>query len=661
MKLPKISDLTIDEKLTLLTGKDAWQTNDLNGKLPVVMVADGPCGVRQNVAINDFLLDNKPAIAYTATVTAANSWNRDVVRETGECIADDCIERDIDVILGPGVNIKRTPLCGRNFEYYSEDPYLAGELSAEYISGVQSSGVGTCLKHYCCNNMEYDRVFLSSEVDERTMREIYLPAFEIASKSKPWTVMCSYNLVNGRRMSEHKKLYDVLRKDLGFDGLIVSDWGAVTDPVASVKAGLSLIMPHDGGSFDALKKAYENGELTMEEIDFNIERLFELLEKNENAKKVRKVKRTKEERYAVAKKAEQEGIVLLKNEDGILPLKKGLKVAVSGHPTTEHLFGAGSAIVKPEIPVKSLANCLKVELGEDKVSFYDAPLFRGSHLGFNQQAWNTHDTIQAARQADVAVVCVGTGCFVEYEGGDREHCRLLKVYEDHILAVAEQNPNTVVVLYAGSYVNMRNWIDKVKAVVFAGFGGMNEHEAVAEVLTGKVNPSGKLSETFPFSETDVPSVAYDHQATTVRYIEGLDVGYRYFKTYNEPVMFPFGYGLSYTEFEYSNLKIEKNSKYDYTVSLSVTNIGDKDGAEVVQLYVRDPIAKVYRPYFELKGFDKKFIKAGETVNFTFTLDKRSFAYYSVSYDAWTVENGTFEIMVGASSEDIRLTEKIEIE
>jgi beta-glucosidase len=420
-------------------------------------------------------------------------------------------------------------------------------------------------------------------------------------------------------------------------------------------------MPYTGWHFDKLKKAYENGELTEEEIDYNVNIVLDLIEKNENAKKTRKIKRTKEERYAIARKAESEGIVLLKNEDGILPLKQGLTVAVSGDAGNDALCGAGSAPVTQEAPLKNLSDSLKDILGQDKVTFRSTTSYKANHLGFYQQVWDIGSTIEQASRADVAVVTVGTGSFVEYEGGDRESCKLPKIYEDHILAVAKQNPNTVVVVYAGSYIDMSNWIDKVKGVIFAGFGGMEMHQAVADILTGKINPSGKLSETFPYTQEDVPSVNIDHDATTIRYIEGLDVGYRYFKTEEVPVEFPFGHGLSYTDFEYSSLQVEKKGKYDYTVTLSVKNAGAFDGSEVVQLYVRDPIAKVYRPYFELKGFDKKFIKAGETATYTFNLDKRAFAYYSVSYDEWTVENGTFEIMIGASSEDIRLKAKIEIE
>jgi beta-glucosidase len=375
-----IKSLSIDEKLKLLCGKDGWSTHDLDGKLPTVTVTDGPCGVRQPIKASDNRWDNKPAIAYPSGVTMANSWNRELLREEGECIADDCIEHGADIILAPGVNIKRSPLCGRNFEYYSEDPFLAGTLASEFISGVQSSGIGTSLKHFCCNNLEYDRLYISSEVDERTMREIYLPAFEIASKSKPWTVMCSYNLVNGRRMSEHKKLYKVLRSEFGFDGLIVSDWGAVMDPVASVKAGLSLTMPYTGGHFDKLKKAYENGELTEEEIDYNVNIVLDLIEKNENAKKTRKIKRTKEERYAIARKAESEGIVLLKNEDGILPLKQGLTVSVSGDAGNDALCGAGSAPVTHEAPLKNLSDSLKDILGQDKVTFRSTTSYKANHL-----------------------------------------------------------------------------------------------------------------------------------------------------------------------------------------------------------------------------------------------------------------------------------------
>lgn len=644
-----IKNLTLEEKMRLLTGKNHWLLETANGKLPEVYLSDGPHGLRMHDKETFKVL---PAVAYPCLSVVANSWDEELAFLQGQSIADECVEHGADVLLAPGVNIKRTPLCGRNFEYFSEDPLLAGTLGKAYIEGVQSKGVGTSLKHYCANNREYDRYYQSSEVDERTLREIYLPAFEIAVQAKPWTVMCAYNPVNGVNASENKWIFDILREDLGFDGVIVSDWESVRSGWRAAKAGLDLRMPYKDCAYDEIKYGYDNGLLTEEEIDAHVHKILALMEKKENAQK--KVEWTNEERHARAVKIAKGGMVLLKN-DGVLPLTEG-KILVGGPlANNPSMGGGGSAYVtteyKPRPLVEELAK--RIEGGhvfEHELVQTDANLYMHHVAKFY---------IEASR-ADTVVLCMGTNYFQECEGSDRITLRLSPTQEDFILHTAKRNKRTVVVLQTGSAVDMTPWINEVSAVLYTGYAGEGMQEAIADILTGKVCPSGKLAETFPLCLEDTPTGNFRGDGFVDKYAEGVFVGYRYYDSYAKEVLFPFGHGLSYAKFEYSDLCVKKESETDYLVSYTVKNISEVDGAEISQVYIRDPFSSVSRPEKELKGFAKTPLKAGESKRVEVRLNARSFAFYSIPRKGWYVENGEFEILVGASSRDIRLQSQIVI-
>lgn len=643
-----IENLTLDEKLTLLCGKDNWTTETCNGKVSEIRVSDGPHGLRRVLRVEDGKEVSAAATAMPSLSVVANGWNKLAANEQGGTIADDCTDNGVDVLLAPGVNIKKSPLCGRNFEYFSEDPYLAGTLAAEFIDGVQSRGVGACLKHFCANNVENDRFWQSSEVDERTLNEIYLKPFEIALKRKPWTVMCSYNPINGVYASENKKLLvDVLRKRLGFDGLVMSDWWAVHNGYKAVRAGLNLRMPHDNGSFAVLKDAYEKGYLTIEQIDESVSRVLALAEKVSSTDKRAQTK--KELRHLNAVKIAEEGIVLLKNEDGILPVK-GKKIAVSGaFSITPAIGGGGSSTVSTAYKIPTLAEAIEGITGEKVESCAGVceNNFSMAKLAYSQ-----------AYNADVCVVVVGDGQQKISEGCDRSTLKLSPEQENYIIELSKYNKNLVVVIESGGAVDVSAFESCAKAIIFAGFAGEGVNEALADIITGKVCPSGKLAETFPYSLADTYMGSYTGDGLTVEYGEGVFVGYRYYDRYDIPVRYPFGFGLSYAEFEYSDLKIEKTGDTDFTVSYTIKNISEVDGKEISQVYVRDVIAMVARPVKELKGYSKDLIKAGEEKRVSVKLDYSSLAYYSVATDKWLVENGDFEISVGSSSRDIKLTGRI---
>ncbi|MBQ8684954.1 MAG: glycoside hydrolase family 3 C-terminal domain-containing protein [Clostridia bacterium] len=643
-----IKSLTLEEKMKLLAGRNTWQLETANGKLPDVFLSDGPHGLRMRDLEKN---ETKKATAMPNIVVIANSWDSEIAYLDGATIADDCIENHADVLLAPGVNVKRTPLCGRNFEYFSEDPFLAGTLAKAYIEGVQSKGIGTSLKHFCANNREYDRFYQSSEVDERTLREIYLPAFEIALQAQPWTVMCSYNPINGVWASENKWLLnDILREEFGFNGLIVSDWGAVHNSWRTAKATLDLEMPYREKAYEEVKEGYEKGYLTEAEIDARVEKILALMEKTENDKKV--ITTTKEQRHQNAVKIAQAGIVLLKNEDNILPLKGG-DILVTGPYSA--MGGGGSAFAETDYQPRSLKEELADRLaGKAVVSDSQAVVDSYYYVCGIRFAY------QDAYGKDAVVVCVSNGPSTETEARDRTSIRLTRTQEDLILNTAKVNENVIVVVLAGSAIDMSAWADKVKAIVFAGFTGEASQEAVADILSGKVCPSGKLSETFPLCLADTPTGEACGDGFTERYREGVFVGYRWYDKTEKEVLFPFGHGLSYADFEYSDLTVDKKSETDYEVSFTVKNISNVDGKEISQVYVRDVFAMVARPVKELKGFAKTALKAGESKRVSVTLNARSFAYYSVSLKKWYVENGDFEILVGASSRDIRLTGKIQI-
>lgn len=652
-----LKSLTTEEKLRLLTGKDSWRTYDANGKVKEIFLSDGPNGLRK-VAKNPETGEEK-TLAATAMPTIsvlANSWNRDLAYLDGKTIANDCIEKGADILLAPGVNMKRTPLCGRNFEYASEDPFLAGTMAKAYIEGVQSKGIGTSLKHYCANNREYDRLYQTSEIDERTLREIYLPAFEIAVQAQPWTVMCSYNPINGVYASENRYLLeDVLRDEFGFNGLIVSDWGAVHSNFRRVKAGLDLEMPYTEQSYSDLQAAYDKGLITDEEVDACAARVLELLEKTDNDQKT--IDFTPEQRHENAVTIAKEGIVLLKNAENILPFKKG-NILVSGNMAENPpVGGGGSAFVYTEYKQKNLAALLSEKLnGNAEVKYNGETVFYGGGNAFHVKA-----TYQKAYEADAVVLCVGTDPSLESESFDRYSLKLPHVQEEFILRTAEVNENVVVIVYAGSAIDMSAWIDKVKAVVFAGFAGEGVNEALAAVLSGETVPSGKLAETFPLSLADTFTGLQVGNGFSEWYNDGIFVGYRYYDKMKKEVLFPFGHGLSYADFEYSGLDIKKLSETDYEISYNVTNVSETAAKEISEVYVKDVFAMVLRPEKELKGYSKDLIEAHETKRVTVKLDARSFAYYNTSMKKWHVENGVFEILIGASSRDIRLKGKINIE
>lgn len=653
--------LTTEEKLRLLCGKDQWHTCDFNGKLPYVRVTDASMGVR--MPVNPESWDGvKPSVAYPSMQMLANTWDTRTVREYAECVADDCLEAGADILLGPGVNIKRSPLCGRNFEYLSEDPYFAGVMAREYIAAMQAEGAGACVKHFCCNNLEYNRLQQSSEVDERTLREIYYKPFEIACEAKPVSLMSSYNRINGVYGSEYRKGYEVLRNEYGFDGLIMSDWDAVRDRTKAAKAGCDLEMPYHPEHYEALVADYKAGKITDEEIDECVQRVLGLVDQCKEMQKGKSRKHTLEERIAFTQKAEEEGIVLLKNE-GVLPLRKGQSLSMCGwfarpcaynRKKPELVCGGGSGKVERITPMFDMHEIMKREHG-GAITY--EPAF--SEDGVDSSFMIPGKAVDNAAESDINLVFAGTGAHLESEGGDKQKMRLYEAQERTILDTAAVNRNTVVVLFAGSPVDMSEWIDEVAAVLYVGFPGERGGEAIANVLTGKVNPSGKLTETFPLCYEDTPAAKGYADTKVTRYEEGLDVGYRYYDTYGVPVLFPFGHGLSYSEFEYQNLALKKAGD-KIEVGFELANTSKIDGKEVSQVYVRAVSSYIYRPYKELKGFAKTFVAVGKTETVKITLDKRAFEYWSTAADKWEIEDGVYEIIVGASCADEKLTAKVKI-
>ena len=641
----KLDTLTLDEKIGLLCGVDNWHTSSANGQLPSLHLSDGPSGLRK---IDE---DGKtvPSTVMPTLSCVANTWSRECAYLDGATIADACIENDVDVLLAPGVNIKRTPLCGRNFEYFSEDPYLAGELAYEFISGAQDKGVGVSLKHYLANNTESDRLFKNSEIDERTLREIYLVPFERAIEAKPYTVMCSYNLVNGVFASESKKYLDTyLRSELGHDGVIISDWGACRAPYRSLLASLDLVMPKFPNHAGEIKRALELGYITEADIDKCAERMLSLIEKCQHKSEVTM---TSDSRHENALKIAKEGIVLLKNE-GALPLTHK-KITVAGALAKSPVInGGGSAEGKSEYEIIPLYDLLKQKLPESSIEPH------GSTASPNGYLYRAQSLYRQAYSSDAVVLCLGTER-TESECVDRRRIRLSEEQESLIINTAKHNKNTIVVIYAGSAVDMSAWIDKVNACVLAGYAGEGVNEALASILSGEISPSGKLSESFPLRLDDVCAELNVGRASH-RYTEGVFVGYRYYDTYGVDVLFPFGHGLSYAKFEYSGLSVTPISDTEFDVSYDITNTSDIDASEVSQIYVKDVFCPLERPEKELKGFSKDFIRAHEKKRVTVRLSSRSFAYYNTALERWYVENGDFEIMVGASVADIRLTQRLSI-
>lgn len=656
-----ISKMTLEEKASMCSGADFWHTKAVERLgIPASMVSDGPHGLRKQDQEGDHLgvNDSIKAVCFPAGCGTAASFNRELLVQMGETLGAECQAEGVSVILGPAVNIKRSPLCGRNFEYYSEDPLLASEMAGALIHGVQSRQVGTSIKHFLANNQETRRMSSDSRVDERTLREIYLAAFEGAvRKEKPWTVMCSYNKINGTYAAQnHKYLTEVLRDEWGFEGYVMSDWGAVNNRVEDLKAGLDLEMPSSMGANDRLiVGAVQSGELEESVLDTAVERILNVVfHYEENRDRSAKFDRDKD--HEMARKVAQETIVLLKNE-GVLPLaEKDEVVFIGKYAKTPRYQGGGSSHINSHKVTsawdvaKDMGNVTYVQGFDDKEDKTDEKLLV--------------EAVEAAKKAKAAVIFAGLPDAFESEGFDREHMAMPMCQNELIRQVAEVQPNTVVVLHNGSPVEMP-WVGQVKGILEAYLGGQAVGGAVCDILFGKVNPSAKLPETFPLKLEDNPSyLSYIGEGDVVEYREGIFVGYRYYDKKKMDVLFPFGHGLSYTTFAYSNLRTDKEQMKDtdiMKVSVDVTNTGKMAGKEVVQLYVADRESTVIRPVKELRDFAKVELLPGETKTVTFTLDKRAFAYYSVRIHDWHVETGVFDIMIGKSSRDIVLTKEVSVE
>ena len=650
-----INSLNLEQKCALLSGETVFTTRALPGKgIPAITLSDGPNGVRKQAGAADHLGLNPsvPATCFPTSATVANSWDPALGEAVGAAMGEEAAAQDVSVLLGPGLNIKRSPLCGRNFEYFSEDPYLAGKMAAAYVRGIQKNGIAACPKHFAVNSQELRRMASDSIVDERTLREIYLTGFEMVVKeAQPKTIMSAYNLINGTYANENAHLLmDILRRDWGFDGAVVTDWGGSNDHALGVKNGSTLEMPAPGGdAVRELMKAVQTGKITEADVDARLEELLELVFTTKAAVDAAPGKFDADAHHALARRAAAQSIVLLKNENGLLPLAKGEKVAVIGDfAQTPRYQGAGSSAVN-SIKVDSFLECL-AESGLNSI---------GYAKGFDRQG-KPDEALQAeavllAKNADVVLLCMGLDEIKESEGIDRADMKLAENQLALLAAVAAVNPNVVVLLSAGSSLESA-WLKDCKALVYGCLGGQAGAGALVEVLTGAQNPCGKLAETWARSYADTPAKEnFGGDGPTVEYREGLYVGYRYYDTAGVPTAFPFGYGLSYTSFAYSDLKADADG-----VSLTVTNTGSCAGAEVVQLYVAKPDAKIFRPVKELKGFAKVFLEAGESKTVTIPLDDKAFRYWNVVTDRWEVEGGSYQLLVGASSADIRLSAAVTV-
>lgn len=662
MKHQEIVDkLTLEEKAGLCSGKDMWHLKGVQRVgLPEIMITDGPHGLRKkDENAKGSSLDNSvEATCFPTAATTACSWDPELLYEMGQAMAEECLQEKVSVILGPGVNMKRSPLCGRNFEYFSEDPVLAGEMAAGLIKGIQSKNVGTSLKHFAFNNQEKRRMTVSSVIDERTQREFYLTAFEIAvKKGKPWTVMNAYNRINGTYCSDNAALQQIiLRDEWGFDGIVMTDWGAANDRVRGLIAGNDLEMPSSNGLNDKkICEAVRKGELSIDILDKRVDDLIDLILKSKDA--LCDFTYSKKEHNEIARKVAAQSMVLLKNSAGLLPLKKGEKIAVVGEMARKPRYqGAGSSRINPTMISCAFDELMREGFTPSYSAGYDSRTNAVSQTLINEAC-------EKAKKADKVIAFIGLTDSYESEGFDRTHMSLPDSHNKLVQALLKENENVIVVLSGGSPVEMP-WINDVSTVLNAYLGGQASGEAVTDILCGKVNPSGKLAETYPMSLVSTPCYRYypGHMKTT-EYREGIYIGYRYYDTANKEVLFPFGYGLSYTEFAYSAIKVSKKKIKDdekLTVSFKVKNVGEVAGAEISQLYVSDTESTIFRPAKELKGFAKTYLEPGEEKTVKLELDKRAFAYYNTNISDWHVESGDFDIMVGASSRDIKLEAKVNV-
>ena len=650
-----LKELTLEEKCALLSGAETFKTRGMpQHGIPQIWLSDGPHGLRKQAGESDHLGLNPsvPATCFPTASAVATSWDTALGEEIGAALGEEAAAQEVSVLLGPGLNMKRNPLCGRSFEYFSEDPYLAGKLAAGYIRGIQSKGVAACPKHFAVNSQETRRMASDSIVDERTLREIYLTGFEIAVKEgHPRSIMSSYNLVNGTYANENKHLLmEILRGEWGFDGAVITDWGGSNDHALGVKNGSTLEMPAPGGdSVRELLAAVESGKISESDIDARLSELLPLVFDTKAALDAAPREFDAAAHHALARRAAEESLVLLKNEGALLPLAAGSKVAVIGDFAKNPRYqGAGSSMV----------NSTQVDVLLDKL--IDSEL---NVIGY-QQGFDRHgkpdaalqkSACELAAQANAVILCMGLDEIAESEGLDRSNLRLAQNQVDLLQAVAAVNPKIVVVLYSGSVVETP-WLDNCQALLYAALGGQAGAGAVADALIGKVNPCGKLAETWPLTYADIPSAAdFATRRKTVEYREGLYIGYRYFTTAEKAVRFPFGYGMNYTTFAYSDMAADEQG-----VSLTVTNTGSVAGTEIVQLYVAKKNSEIFRPAKELKGFARVTLAPGEKQRITIMLDDKAFRFWNVKANRWEIEGGEYELLVGASVEDIRLCEKISV-
>ena len=707
-----ISKLTLEEKVALTSGKDFWSSVEIDRegvKVPSMFLSDGPHGIRKQAAASDHLGLNAsiPATCFPTAATMANSWNDELGEEMGKMLGEEAVDEKVNVLLGPGTNLKRNPRCGRNFEYFAEDPLLAGRMAAAYVRGIQSNGISGCVKHFALNNQEERRMVIDTIVDERTMRELYLKAFEVAIKEgKPWTIMSSYNMVNGTHVNENLHLMkDILRDEWGYEGVVVTDWAGCNDRVQGLIASNELEMPsclysnqdlykaltegyeipddlkadRPGDQYDRIMAALKDGKLDEKYLDEALDRLLDLIFRTEKAFEGRPADQplrvvNVDEHHEMAKKCARECIVLLRNENNVLPLKMGTTVAVIGDfAKVPRYQGAGSSVVNPTKLDSPLA-CLgfKIEKNEknplpdpkDKIVGVGDNIFGlkvvGYEPGFDRYGKKSDGMIKSAcelaKKAEVALVYLGLDEVTEAEGLDRTNIKIPQPQLDLVDELAKLGKKIVVVLSCGSAVELP-FADKVDAIVHAYLGGQAIAEAVLDVVVGKVNPSGKLAESYPINYVDCSSAThFPGKERSVEYREGMYVGYRYYETAGVPVRYPFGFGLSYTTFEYSDLTVSSEG-----ATFTITNKGNRDGAEVAQLYVGLPGAKVFRPAKELRGWKKVFIKAGESATVTIPFDDRTFRYFNVKTNGWEIEGGAYDIMIGASVADIRLKASMDVE
>ena len=651
-----LDQMTLIEKAAIVGGQGEWQTWPIPRlNIPSMYCSDGPHGIRKQAGAGDHLGLNESlkATCFPTAATVANSWDVALGEKIGRALGEEAMAEDVHILLGPGMNMKRSPLCGRNFEYFSEDPHLAGKMAAAYVRGIQSKGVRSCIKHFAVNSQEERRMAMDAVVDERTLREIYLTAFEIAIKEgKAKALMTSYNEVNGEYANENSHLLlDILRGEWGYDGMVVTDWGGSNNHVKGIKCRSNLEMPNPGlDSARQVIAAIENGTLTKAELDLCVDDLLDAILETTEAAKGHSSEFDIEGHHALAREAASQCAVLLKNEGKILPLAEGTKVAVIGDFAFKPRYqGAGSSMVNTT-KLESF-----IEIAQESSALEIVASSAGYRRNGDPDEALKNEAVEAAKQAEVVLYFFGLDEMSESEGLDRQHMKLPKVQLELLKALADANPNIVGILSGGSSIEM-DWDTDLKAVLHGYLTGQAGGGAVYDIITGAVNPSGKLAETYPVAYEDTPAFKYyPAKERTSEYREGLYIGYRYFDTAHVPVKYPFGYGLSYTTFEYTDLKVNADG-----ATFKITNTGKLDGAEIAQLYISLPGAEVFRPEKELKGFAKVFLKAGETKTVTIAFNDMTFRYWNVEDEAWAVEGGIYKILVGSSSADIRLAADLSV-